>query len=107
VAAGRDRDVPVVLPTQFVLEGDTVRLHLVRTNPLFTAVPENPRVVLSVAGDWAFNPSASPPSSAGNCTTSNRMSLSPSWTACGRAGVRGTPRRPATCCAGWILGHDG
>jgi transcriptional regulator len=58
VAAGRDRDVPVVVPTQFVLEGDTVRLHLVRTNPLFAAVAENPRVLLSVAGDWAFIPSA-------------------------------------------------
>jgi transcriptional regulator len=58
VAAGRDRDVPVVVPTQFVLEGDTVRLHLVRTNPLFAAVAENPRVLLSVAGDWAFIPSS-------------------------------------------------
>jgi transcriptional regulator len=58
VAAGRDRSVPVVVPTQFVLEGDTVSLHLVRTNPLFEAVAENPRVLLSVAGDWAFIPSA-------------------------------------------------
>ena len=58
VAAGRDRDVPVVVPTQFLLEEDTVRLHLVRTNPLFSALAENPRVLLSVAGDWAFIPSA-------------------------------------------------
>jgi transcriptional regulator len=58
VAAGRDRDVPVVVPTQFLLEDDTVRLHLVRTNPLFDALAENPRVLLSVAGDWAFIPSA-------------------------------------------------
>ena len=58
VAAGRHRDVPVVVPTQFVLEGDTVRLHLVRTNPFFEAIGENPRVLLSVAGDWAFIPSA-------------------------------------------------
>jgi transcriptional regulator len=58
VAAGRGRDVPVVVPTQFVLEGGTVRLHLVRTNPVFAALAENPRVVLSVAGDWAFVPSA-------------------------------------------------
>jgi transcriptional regulator len=58
VAAGRNRDVPVVVPTQFVLEGDTVRLHLVRTNPLFDAVAENSRVLLSVAGDWAFIPSS-------------------------------------------------
>jgi transcriptional regulator len=58
VAAGRNRDVPVVVPTQFVLSDDIVRLHLVRTNPLFEALGENPRVLLSVAGDWAFIPSA-------------------------------------------------
>jgi transcriptional regulator len=58
VAAGRGRDVPVVVPTQFVLNDHTVRLHLVRTNPLFSAIAENPRVLLSVAGDWAFIPSA-------------------------------------------------
>jgi transcriptional regulator len=58
VAAGRDRDVAVVVPTQFVLDGDTVWLHLVRANPVFDALAENPRVLLSVAGDWAFVPSA-------------------------------------------------
>jgi transcriptional regulator len=58
VAAGRRRDVPVVVPTQFIVEGDTVWLHLVRTNPVFDALAENPRVVLSVAADWAFIPSA-------------------------------------------------
>jgi transcriptional regulator len=57
VASGRERDVPVVVPTQFVLEGDTVWLHLVRANPIFAALAENPRVLLSVAGDWAFIPS--------------------------------------------------
>ena len=58
VAAGRGRDVPVVVPTQFVLDGTVVWLHLVRVNPLFGALAENPRVLLSVAGDWAFIPSA-------------------------------------------------
>ena len=59
VAAGRGRDVPVVVPTQFLLEDDTVRLHLVRANPLFERPGrEPPRAVLSVAGDWAFIPSA-------------------------------------------------
>ncbi len=55
---GPGRDLPVVVPTQFVLEGDTVWLHLVRANPVFTALAENPRVVLSVADDWAFIPSS-------------------------------------------------
>jgi transcriptional regulator len=58
VAAGRGRDVPVVVPTQFLLSGEVVWLHLVRVNPIFAALAENPRVVLSVAGDWAYIPSA-------------------------------------------------
>ena len=29
-----------------------------RVNPVFSAIAENPRVLLSVAGDWAFIPSA-------------------------------------------------
>jgi transcriptional regulator len=58
VAGGRGRDVPVVVPTQFVLEDDHVFLHLAGPNPIFEALAEQPRVVLSVAGDWAFIPSA-------------------------------------------------
>ncbi len=57
-AGGPDRAFPVVVPTQFVLAGATVWLHLVRGNPVFDALAENPRVVLSVANDWAFVPSA-------------------------------------------------
>ncbi len=55
---GPARDLPVVVPTQFVLEGDTVWLHLVRANPVFAALAENPRVLMSVADDWAFIPSS-------------------------------------------------
>jgi transcriptional regulator len=58
VASGRNRDVPVVVPTQFVLEGDQVLLHLAGPNPIFEALAEQPRVLLSVAGDWAFVPSS-------------------------------------------------
>jgi transcriptional regulator len=58
VAAGRGRRVPVVVPTQFLLHGDKVLLHLARPNPLFDAIAEQPRVLLSVAGDWAFIPSS-------------------------------------------------
>lgn len=58
VAAGRDREVPVVVPTQFVLHQDELLLHLVARNPLFDALEEQPRVLMSVAGDWAFIPSA-------------------------------------------------
>lgn len=58
VAAGRGRDVPVVVPTQFLLVDEEVLLHLARPNPVWAALAENPRVVLSVAGDWAYVPAA-------------------------------------------------
>ena len=58
VAAGRGREVPVVVPTQFVLDGDEAILHLVGKNPILEAIEEQPRVLMSVAGDWAFIPSS-------------------------------------------------
>jgi transcriptional regulator len=58
IASGRNRDVPIVVPTQFVLDGDVVLLHLARPNPVWHAIDENPTVLLSVAGDWAYVPSA-------------------------------------------------
>ena len=50
-------DLPVVVPTQFVLSDDEVLLHLVARNPIFDALAERPLALLSVAGDWAFIPS--------------------------------------------------
>ena len=59
MAAGRGRDVPVVVPTQFTLRSpQQVALHLARPNPIWAALEENPLVVLSVAGDWAYVPAA-------------------------------------------------
>ncbi|MFG3439373.1 FMN-binding negative transcriptional regulator [Nonomuraea sp. NPDC047897] len=59
IASGRGRDVPVVVPTQFLLAGDrTVLLHLARPNPVWAAIEENPRVLLSVAGPWVYVPGA-------------------------------------------------
>lgn len=58
IAPGRGREVPVVVPTQFLLDDDTVLLHLARPNPVWDAIDENPTVLLSVAGDWAYVPSA-------------------------------------------------
>ncbi|MCW2497953.1 FMN-binding negative transcriptional regulator [Jatrophihabitans sp.] len=59
IAAGRGRDLPVVVPTQFALvsPGEVV-LHLARPNPLWAALAENSRALLSVAGDWAYIPAA-------------------------------------------------
>ena len=56
VAGGSARQVPVVVPTQFVLTGDTILLHLARANPVFARLGEDDRCVMSVAGDWAYIP---------------------------------------------------
>jgi transcriptional regulator len=58
VAAGRDRAVPVVVPTQYVLTDTEIVFHLVATNPVFAALEENAEAIMSVAGDWAFIPGA-------------------------------------------------
>ncbi len=56
VASGRDRDLPVVVPTQFLLGEDAVRLHLAKANPVFECLEENQRCLLNVSGDWAYIP---------------------------------------------------
>lgn len=58
IASGSGRELPVVVPTQFVLAGDEVLLHLSRSNPLWAALDESPRCMLAVAGDWAYIPGA-------------------------------------------------
>ncbi|MGW0482153.1 FMN-binding negative transcriptional regulator [Nonomuraea sp. NPDC003214] len=59
IASGRGREVPVVVPTQFLLVDErTIWLHLARPNPIWAAVEENPRVLLSVAGPWSYIPGA-------------------------------------------------
>jgi len=62
IAPGRGRELPVVVPTQFlVVDADGapgVILHLARPNPVWAALEESPTVLLSVAGDWAYVPSA-------------------------------------------------
>src|SRR4029079_18281718 len=58
IAGGRDRDVPVVVPTQFVVGGGEVLVHLLRVNPIWPAIAENPNVLLCVSGDWAYVPSS-------------------------------------------------
>ena len=57
IAPGVGLDYPVVAPTQFVLEELEVLVHFARPNPVLDALEDNPRAVLSVAGDWAFIPS--------------------------------------------------
>lgn len=57
IAAGAGLEYPVVVPTQFVLDGSEVLVHFARPNPVLDALGANPRAVLSIAGDWAFIPS--------------------------------------------------
>ena len=58
VAAGRGRDVPIVVPTHFRYDGaTTAELHLARPNPVWAAIDENPHVLLTVVGDDVFVPS--------------------------------------------------
>ncbi|MCP2338038.1 FMN-binding negative transcriptional regulator [Actinomadura rupiterrae] len=57
IAGGRDRDVPVVVPTHFLWDGDkTVRLHLARPNPVWEPLEEHPRAVLTVIDDYVYAP---------------------------------------------------
>ncbi len=57
IAPGAGRDLPVVVPTHFIYDGDkTVRLHLARPNPVWTALDERPRALLSVFGAYAYVP---------------------------------------------------
>jgi transcriptional regulator len=57
VPGGPARDLPVVVPAHFLYDGDrTVVLHLARLNPVWEAIAERPRALLSVFGAYAFVP---------------------------------------------------
>ncbi|GAA3228486.1 FMN-binding negative transcriptional regulator [Actinocorallia longicatena] len=55
VAGGRDRDLPVVVPTHFLFDGaEIVRLHLARPNPVWPLLEEHPRALLTVVDDYVY-----------------------------------------------------
>ena len=57
IASGRGRDVPVVVPTHFIYDGDrTIRLHLAVPNPVWEALSENALALVSVYGDYSYIP---------------------------------------------------
>jgi transcriptional regulator len=59
IAPGAGRDLPVVVPTHFLFDGDrTVLLHLARPNPVWAALAERPRALLTVVDDYTYVPSA-------------------------------------------------
>jgi transcriptional regulator len=54
---GVGRDLPIVVPTHFIYDGDkTVLLHLARPNPVWEALAERPRALLSVFGAYTYIP---------------------------------------------------
>jgi transcriptional regulator len=57
LAAGRDREIPVAVPTHFVFDGaSTLYLHLARPNPVWAALEDNPAALFVVTGDWCYIP---------------------------------------------------
>src|SRR2546423_1516314 len=57
IASGRGRDVPIVVPTHFIYDGDrTIRLHLAKPNPVWDAPAENPLALISVYGGYTYIP---------------------------------------------------
>ena len=57
IAPGAGRDLPVVVPAHFIYDGDkTALLHLAKPNPVFEALAERPRAILSVFGAYTYIP---------------------------------------------------
>jgi transcriptional regulator len=57
IVPGVGRDLPVVVPTHFIYDGDkTVLLHLAQPNPVWEALAERPRALLSVFGAYTYIP---------------------------------------------------
>ena len=58
IAPGDGRDLPIVVPTHFLYDGVTsVRLHLAKPNPVWPALAERPRALLTVVDDYTYVPS--------------------------------------------------
>lgn len=55
IAPGSGRELPVVVPTHFVYEGgDHALFHLARPNPVWRALEENQRGMLTVVGAYTY-----------------------------------------------------
>lgn len=56
---GPERELPVVVPTHFIFDGDhTLELHLARPNPVWRPLAERPRALLTVVADYVYVPAA-------------------------------------------------
>ncbi len=53
------REVPVVVPTHFMYDGDgLIELHLARPNPVWRALAERPVALFTVIADYVYVPAA-------------------------------------------------
>ena len=58
IAPGDRRDLPIVVPSHFLYDGATsVRLHLAKPNPVWAALAERRRALLTVVDDYTYVPS--------------------------------------------------
>lgn len=59
IAPGAGRDMPVVVPTHFVYDGEsTLEMHFHRANPIWGAIAERPSAILSVIGAYTYIPTS-------------------------------------------------
>lgn len=55
IVPGKERDLPIVIPAHFIYDGGkTVLLHLAKPNPVWEALTERPRALLSVFGAYTY-----------------------------------------------------
>lgn len=90
---------PVAVPTHFTADGNHLLVHLARPNPVWQALENDPNVLFTVFGDYAFvpgpwraAPAARPPTASPPATT--RPSSSPAAPTSST-----TPRPRPSCCA--------
>jgi transcriptional regulator len=84
---GPTRDLPVVAPTHWAFADDERRVavaHFARANPIWDALREKPRAMLSVIGDFVYvrsdwNAGEEAPSAAQAAERTNRSSSGPEW----------------------------
>ncbi len=59
IAPGKDRELPVVVPTHIHFDGDhTIRLHLAKPNPVWPPLTENQRCLFVVTAPYTYVPTS-------------------------------------------------
>jgi transcriptional regulator len=59
IAPGRERPLPIVVPTHVHFDGDrSIRLHLAKPNPVWPALTENSRCLFVVTAPYSYVPTS-------------------------------------------------